>query len=121
LEEPHDDPLEEDEEGIYVEVVDALPVLSEARPHDLALERPAAPGGLVLAQTAAVAVGSFVAGAATAAVLGRHLGRRIGARARNGLAPRMQPPSPASGVEALEVVATRAFLVNVHVLGRREP
>jgi hypothetical protein len=98
-----DEPLEDDGE-LDVEEVDGLPVLADVRPLE-----PARPQtGAALAQTAAVAATGFVAGAATAAVLGRHLlGRRL---ARPRLGPR---------AELLEVVATRSYLVNVHVLGRR--
>jgi hypothetical protein len=105
-----DEPLEDDGE-LDVEEVDGLPVLADVRPLE-----PARPQtGAALAQTAAPATKpvaatatGFVAGAATAAVLGRHLlGRRL---ARPRLGPR---------AELLEVVATRSYLVNVHVLGRR--
>jgi hypothetical protein len=87
------------------EVVDALPVLAEVR----RLE-PVRPTGVVaLAQTAAVAATGFVAGVATAAVLGRRRQRRIG---------RSPSPSPRPG-GSLEVVSSRTYLVDVHVLERR--
>ena len=60
-------------------------------------------------QAAAVAATSFVAGAATLAVVSR----RRGARSRKP-AVRRAKPAP-----ALEVVATRSFLVDVHQLGPR--
>lgn len=97
----------DDEEEVYAEVVDALPVVSEVRE----IEPPRGPGGPVAATAAAAAVGGFVAGAATAAVLGRHFGRRL-ARAQ-----RATPARPAA--EVLDVVASRTYLVHVHVLGRR--
>ncbi len=83
------------------ETVDAVPVLAEARP----VER-RAPAGPVVAQAAAVAATSFVAGAATFAVLRRRrsLGRLGGLRRRQDLGP---------------VVASRTFVVRVDVLGDR--
>jgi hypothetical protein len=98
---------------VEVEVVDGLPVLADVRPIEPVRQAPVA----AVVQTAAVAATGFVAGAATAAVLGRHLGRRLG-RSRN---PALAAPSRQRGGELLEVVATRSFLVDVHVLGRREP
>ncbi len=84
------------------ETVDAVPVLTEAHP----VER-RTPAGPVVAQAAAVAATSFVAGAATVAVLRRRrvLGRLFGApRRRQELGP---------------VVASRTFVVRVDVLGDR--
>ncbi len=96
MQEPLQPPAEE-------ETVDAVPVLAEPRPVE---RRPAA--GPVVAQAAAVAATSFVAGAATVAVLRRRrgLGRLFGApRRRQELGP---------------VVASRTFVVRVDVLGDRD-
>ena len=83
---------------------DALPVLAAAG-RRLETTRPAA--AVALAQTAAVAATGFVAGVATAAVLGRRRQRRL---ARG-------PAAPAVG--SLQVVSSRSYLVDVHVLERR--
>jgi hypothetical protein len=67
---------------------------------------PARPVGQVAAQAAAVAATTFVAGAGIAAVVrgrrSRRLARRLGRRNKN-----------------LPIVATRSFLVDVHLLERR--
>ncbi len=96
MQEPLQPPAEE-------ETVDAVPVLAEARPLE---RRPVA--GPVVAQAAAVAATSFVAGAATVAVLRRRrgLGRLFGRPGR-----RRQELGP--------VVASRTFVVRVDVLGER--
>jgi hypothetical protein len=66
---------------------------------------PERPSGVVMArQAAAVAATSFVAGAATAAAV--RVGRARRARRRS----RKLPP----------IVASRSFLVDVHVLGPRD-
>jgi hypothetical protein len=89
-----------------VEEVDGLPVLAEVRPLPI---RP--PGrSPVVAQAAAVAATSFVAGAATVAVLRRRRSRRAAAR----------PLLKRSGAELLQVVGSRSFLVDVHLLGGRD-
>jgi hypothetical protein len=89
-----------------VEEVDGLPVLAEVRP------LPVRPAGRspVVAQAAAVAATSFVAGAATIAVLRRRRTRRAAAR------PRLKR----GGGELLQVVGSRSFLVDVHLLGGRD-
>ena len=56
-------------------------------------------------QTVAVVGASMVAGAATVAIVHRRRSRRLARRRRRVLAP---------------VVASRSFLVDVHVLGERE-
>ncbi len=91
------------EEIVHGEVLDALPVRVEVRP--LQPARP--PAGVALAQTAAVAATGFFAGVATAAVLGRRRQRRLGR------------PAPARPAGTLEVVSSRTYLVDVHVLERR--
>jgi hypothetical protein len=92
-------------DGDAVEEFDGLPVLAEPR----VIERPA--GSLVTPQAAAVAATGFVAGLATVAAVRRRrvrkqLGRR---RLRRG----------ARG-ELLNVVGTRSFLVDLHLLGGRD-
>ena len=96
---PHDyaraDPAEEPEE------VDAVPVLSEAG----AIEPRRPAGQVVVRQAAAVAATSFAAGVATVALARAHKVRRDRRRARRATAP---------------IVASRSFLVDVHLLGPRE-
>jgi hypothetical protein len=76
-------------------------VASEAR-----VIEPARPAGQIVTQAAAVAATSFVAGAGIAAVL-------RGRRARGGLL------RPRRRRRDLPVVATRSFLVDVHLLDPR--
>ena len=83
------------------EVVDAVPVLAESRAVEPLSARPAV-------QAAAVAATSFVAGAATIAVM-----RRRGARK----ALRRRKRSTRAG-EVLEIVSSRSFLVDVHLVNR---
>jgi hypothetical protein len=87
------------------EVLDAVAVIgdSEARP----LQSVRAPGVLTPAvvQTVAVVGASMVAGAATVAIVHRRRTRRLARRRRKMLAP---------------VLASRSFLVDVHVLGERD-
>jgi hypothetical protein len=97
---PHDDARLDPAAG-DVEEVDAVPVLSEAG----ALEPRRPAGQVVVRQAAAVAATSFVAGVATVALARAHKGRRARRRARGALGP---------------VVASRSFLVDVHLLGPRD-
>jgi hypothetical protein len=92
-----------------VEVVDGVVVLAEVRALDSVREGPPP-----FVQVAAVAATGFVAGAATAAVLGRHFSR---AQARRGAGTPAVVPLRRS--EPLEVVSSRRFLVDVHTLARR--
>jgi hypothetical protein len=92
-----------------VEVVDGVVVLAEVRALDSVREGPPP-----FVQVAAVAATGFVAGAATAAVLGRHFSR---AQARRGASTPAVVPLRRS--EPLEVVSSRRFLVDVHTLARR--
>ena len=83
------------------EVVDAVPVLADDR--GVPAPRPA--GGVVVAkQAVAVAATSFAAGVATVAAV--RAGRAVRSRRR--------------ARKALPVVATRSFLVDVHLLGPRD-
>lgn len=84
------------------EVVDGLPVLAEVR----TLE-PAGSAALPAVQAAAAAATGFVAGAATLAVLRRHSARRSARR-------RLERRLPAG----LPVLASRSFLVDVHLLAK---
>ena len=84
-----------------VEEVDAVPVLAGDRTLDV--QRPV---GQVAVQAAAVAATSFVAGAAMVAVARGHKGRKVARRRRKDRA------------RLGKVVASRSFLVDVHVLGR---
>jgi hypothetical protein len=83
------------------EIVDAVPVLAESRAVEPLAARPAV-------QAAAVVATSFVAGAATIAVM-----RRRGARK----ALRRRKRSTRAG-EVLEIVSSRSFLVDVHLVNR---
>ncbi len=76
-------------------------VTTEARPIE-----PAKPAGQVVVQAAGVAATTFVAGAGLAAVL-RGRGRRKAARRFR------------RGRRDLPIVATRSFLVDVHLLDPR--
>jgi hypothetical protein len=78
-------------------------VLAEVRP------LPARPAVRPAVQTAAVAVGGFVAGAATFALVRRGAQRRPAARSVR---------SRGSGGGLPPIVATRRYLVDVHLLGR---
>lgn len=84
------------------EVIDGLPVLAETR-----MLEPAVAAALPAVQAAAAAATGFVAGAATLALLRRHSARRS-ARAR------VQRRTPVG----LPVVASRSFLVDVHLLAK---
>jgi hypothetical protein len=86
------------------EVIDGLPVLSENGHH---VEPLRTPGMLTPAvvQTAAVVGASVMAGAAAVAIVHRRKARRVARRRRRMLGP---------------VLASRSFLVDVHVLGDRK-
>jgi hypothetical protein len=87
------------------EVLDGVPVLAKG---PRALERPRAAGALAPAaavQTVAVVGVSVVAGAAAATLVRRRRLRRLERRRGRVLAP---------------VLASRSFLVDVHVLGERK-
>lgn len=97
-----------DEQPDETEVVDGILVLASARTIE-PLRREPPP----LRQVAAVAATGFVAGAATAAVLGRRRARQ------QALRPGVPPAPLGSSRDALEVVASRRFIVDVHTLSRR--
>ena len=77
-------------------------VATEARPIE-----PAKPAGQVVALAATVAATTFVAGAGLAAVLKGRRGRRASRRFGRGR-------------KDLPIVATRSFLVDIHVLDPRK-
>jgi hypothetical protein len=84
------------------ETVEGVPVLAEVRaigPHS--------PVSLPAVQAAAVAATGFVAGAATLALVRRHSARKI-ARSRQ----------PRRALDALPIVGSRSFLVDVHLIGK---
>jgi hypothetical protein len=93
------------------EVVEGVLVI--AAPRRLAPLRDATPP---LRQVAAVAATGFVAGAATAAVLGRRMSRVQARRAASAAAP-SAPVQLRRG--PYEVVASRRYLVDVHTIAPR--
>ena len=86
------------------EVLDGVPVLRDVTVRPIELLR--APGALspAVVQTAALVGASVVAGAATVALAQRRRTRRMARRRRRTFGP---------------VLASRSFLVDVHVLGER--
>ncbi len=86
------------------EVVDGLPVVAELRP----IERPSAAAPPAV-QVAAAAATGFVAGAATLALVRRHSARK---RAR------VQRRAQRRPADMLPIIASRTFLVDVHVLAK---
>lgn len=84
------------------ETVDGVPVLAEVR----AIE-PVTPAALPAVQAAAAAATGFVAGAATLALVRRYSARKV-ARGRN----------RQRGGEGLSIVASRSFLVDVHLIAK---
>lgn len=102
------EPIEEQEEGVELEVLDALPV-------PLVHEHEVIPASQLLpvAQTAAVAATGFLAGAVTLALLHRRNVRRL-ARELQELRDRLQPARTAP----LRFEPGRSYLVHVRVLSR---
>ena len=86
------------------EVLDGVAVLAEARARPVEPVRIAGALSPAVVQTVAVVGASMVAGAATVAIVQRRRTRRLARRRRRMLAP---------------VLASRSFLVDVHVLGER--
>jgi len=85
-----------------VEEVDAVPVLGDPV---MTLEPRRQAGQVVVRQAAAVAATSFAAGVATVALARATKVRRARRRARRTMGP---------------IVASRSFLVDVHLLGPRD-
>jgi hypothetical protein len=97
--------MEQSAEPEAFEEVDAVPVLAEeAR----ALEPRPAAGVVVARQAAAVAATSFAAGVVTVAAV--RAGRAVRAKRRARRRTSHLPP----------VLATRSFLIDVHLLGSRD-
>ncbi len=88
-------------DGVAEPVIDAVPVLAEAR----TLELPYT--SLPAVQAAAVAATSFVAGAATLALVKRHSAKKV-AKSR----------ATRRAVDMLPIVGSRTFLVDVHLLAK---
>ena len=86
------------------EVVNGVPVLAD-EVHEVEPQRPAGALTPAAVQTAAVVGASVVAGAAAVAIVQHRRARRVARRRRRMLAP---------------VLASRSFLVDVHVLGDRK-
>jgi hypothetical protein len=86
------------------ETVEGIPVLAEVR----ALEPAVAPASLPAVQAAAAAATGFVAGAATLALVRRHTARKL-ARTRS---------RPRRVADGLPIVASRSFLVDVHLIAK---
>jgi hypothetical protein len=84
------------------ETVDGMPVLAEVRALEVA-----SGVSLPAVQAAAVAATGFVAGAATLALVRRHSARKL-ARAR----------TARRGLDALPIVGSRSFLVDVHLISK---
>jgi hypothetical protein len=96
---------------------DLLPVLAEVRPIERKesageLDRPAVASPAV--QAAAVAATGFFAGAATVALARRHAARK----ANPGL--RRKRRGKKRGTDVIDVVASRSFLVDIHLLSPRD-
>ncbi len=87
------------------ETVDGLPVLAEeARP----LER-SSPVSLPAIQAAAMAATGFVAGVVTVALVKRRSAHKV---------PRSGRAGPRRAVDVLPIVASRTFLIDVHLLAK---
>jgi hypothetical protein len=88
------------------ETVDGLPVLAEVRP--LA---PVSPPPVPAVQAAAAAATGFFAGAATIALVRRRNSRRLAPATRT---------APRRAVDALPIVGSRTFIVDIHLLAKGE-
>jgi hypothetical protein len=86
------------------EVLDGVPVLRDVTVRPIELVRAPAALSPAVVQTAALVGASVVAGAATVALAQRRRTRRVARRRTRMLGP---------------VLASRSFLVDVHVLGER--
>ncbi len=86
------------------ETVDGFPVLADVRAIEPAVSRQ-----LPAVQAAAAAATGFVAGAATVALVRRRSARKL---------MRAQPRGPRRALDALPIVGTRTFLVDVHLLSK---
>ena len=120
-----------------VEEVDALPVLAERsrvaalRRSSRVLARDRDGGSLPTVQAAAVAAGGFVAGAAVVGLVHRHsrgsraltqgngagAATRVGKALSRGSRKGARAGSARAGEELVQVLSSRTFLVDVHLLG----
>jgi hypothetical protein len=91
-------------DGTVEETVDGLPVLAEVRP----IER-GSPASLPAVQAAAAAATGFVAGAATIALVKRRAAKKVARRS-----------VPRRAADMLPIVASRTFLVDVHLIKPQE-
>jgi hypothetical protein len=89
----------------FEEEVDGVPVLADVR-----AVTPATASVIGAAQAVVVAATSFAAGAATLALVRRHGARKQLKRAASRPARR--------GDEAFEIVASRRFMVDIHLLDK---
>jgi len=101
-------PLEVFDQAAYPaddgEVLDGVAVLGDGRARAVAHPRAAGALSPAVVQTVAVVGASMVAGAAAVAIVGRRRTRRLARRRRRAVG---------------SVLASRSFLVDVHVLGER--
>ena len=109
-------------EPLHDEVLDGLPVLPD-EPSGAMFRTPVSRALTVpltaQVQTAAAAAGGFMAGAAVLGLVHRRRHKRValaGARAPRRIGRRSGKRSKSVG-QLVEVVATRSFLVDVHLLG----
>lgn len=102
-----DGTVEGDEEQAPVSPVDHPDVQAPLTGHTVTSRAPA--GDLVRTQAAAVAVTGFAVGAVTAVALSRRRTRKAAKRAPN-----------KRGLQNTGVVASRSFLVDVHLLGHKD-
>jgi hypothetical protein len=86
--------------------VDGLPVVADLTPIDRG-----APAVLPTVQAAAAAATGFVAGAAMIALIRRHSARKL-------TRGQLRLPDSRRRIEMLPVVASRTFLVDVHVIAK---
>jgi hypothetical protein len=122
-------PLQAPAQEIEGEEIDALPVLADeghvvrAQPVRDALSQRAAGTVMPAVQAAAVAAGGFVAGAAVVGLVHRRQ-RRSTALGKGRSARRVASRAGSSGqrgtgraAELVQIVGSRSFLVDVHLLG----
>jgi hypothetical protein len=88
------------------DAVEGLPVVAELRPIDRA-----APAMFPAAQAAAAAATGFVAGAAMIALIRRHSARKL-------TRGQLRLPESRRRIDMLPIVASRTFLVDVHVIAK---
>lgn len=86
------------------EIIDGVPVLAPEQARQVEAQRPSLALSPVVVQTAALVGASVMAGAATVAIAQRRHARRVARRRRRTIGP---------------VLASRSFLIDVHVLGER--